>query len=199
MLHTKFRENRPAGSRVDAIWRVFTIYGRGGHLDHVTQMPWTNFRSPYPRRLHIKFVFDSSSGFREENLWKCERTDDGLKTDDGRTTDHGYTKSSPMSLRLRWAKTGARLCVWVKGRVFPTLQQIPTVFSESWSFITGNIFKVRIFSQFLRLLPLFILLLFVLLPGFWRFVPFLVSLFARFRWPFWKTDITLYRRLSKTL
>ena len=29
----------------------FTIYGRGGHLGHVTQMPRTNFRSPYPRRL----------------------------------------------------------------------------------------------------------------------------------------------------
>ena len=31
MLHTKFRENRPAGSGED--------YGRGGHLGHVTQMP----------------------------------------------------------------------------------------------------------------------------------------------------------------
>ena len=31
MLHTKFRENRPAGSGEDFL-RVFTIYGRGGHL-----------------------------------------------------------------------------------------------------------------------------------------------------------------------
>ena len=38
MLHTKFRENRPAGSGEDFL-RVFTIYGRGGHLGHVTQMP----------------------------------------------------------------------------------------------------------------------------------------------------------------
>ena len=30
MLHTKFRENRPAGS--GDFLRVFTIYGRGGHL-----------------------------------------------------------------------------------------------------------------------------------------------------------------------
>ena len=58
MLHTKFHENRPAGSG-----EVFTIYGRGGHLGHVTQMPQTNFRSPYPRRLHIKFGFDRASGF----------------------------------------------------------------------------------------------------------------------------------------
>ena len=32
MLHTKFRENRPAGSGDEDFLRVFTIYGRGGHL-----------------------------------------------------------------------------------------------------------------------------------------------------------------------
>ena len=35
----------------------FTIYGHGGHLGHVTQMLQTNFRSPYPRRLHIHTIF----------------------------------------------------------------------------------------------------------------------------------------------
>ena len=65
MLHTKFRENRlPVLEKI--FERFFTIYGRGGHLDHVTQMPRTNFRSPYPRRLHIKFGFDRASGFGEE-------------------------------------------------------------------------------------------------------------------------------------
>ena len=59
MLHTKFRENRPAGSGE----KDFSIYGRGGHHGHVTQMPRTNFRPPYPRRLHIKFGFDGASGF----------------------------------------------------------------------------------------------------------------------------------------
>ena len=48
--------------------RFFTIYGRGGHVGHVTQMPRTNFRSPYTRRLHIKFGFDRPSGFREEDV-----------------------------------------------------------------------------------------------------------------------------------
>ena len=38
MLHTKFHGNRPAGSMEDFL-RVFTIYGRGGHLGHVTHMP----------------------------------------------------------------------------------------------------------------------------------------------------------------
>ena len=103
MLHAKFRGNRPAGSREEDFWRVFTIYGRGGHLGHVTQMLRTNFRSPYPSRLHIKFGFDWPSGFGEEDVWNCWRrtdgrrtTDDGRQTtDDGRTPDHGYTISSP--------------------------------------------------------------------------------------------------------
>ena len=68
MLHTKFRENPPAGPGEEDFLRVFTIYGRGGHLGHVTQMPRTNFRSPFPRRLHIKFGFDWPSGFGEEAL-----------------------------------------------------------------------------------------------------------------------------------
>ena len=63
MLHTKFRENRPAGSGEEDFGRVFTIYGRGGHLDHLTQMSRTKYRSPYRRRLHIKFGFDRPSGF----------------------------------------------------------------------------------------------------------------------------------------
>ena len=63
MLHTKFRENRPAGSGEEDFRRVLTIYGRGGHLGHVTQMPHTKYCSPYPRRLHIKFGFDRPSGF----------------------------------------------------------------------------------------------------------------------------------------
>ena len=63
MLHTKFRGNRPAGSGEEDFIRLFAIYGRGGHLGHVTQMQRTNFRSPYPRRLHIKFGSDRPCSF----------------------------------------------------------------------------------------------------------------------------------------
>ena len=63
MLHTKFRGNPPAGSGEEDFLRVFTIYGRGGHLGHVTQMPRKKICSLYPRRLHIKFGFDRPSGF----------------------------------------------------------------------------------------------------------------------------------------
>ena len=67
MLHTKFHENRPAGSG-EGFLKVFTIYGRGGHLGHVTQMLRTKFRSPYPKKLHIKYGFNWQSGFGEEDL-----------------------------------------------------------------------------------------------------------------------------------
>ena len=46
MLHTKFRGNRPAGSGEDFL-RVFTIYGRGGHLCHVTSIMFKKIISLY--------------------------------------------------------------------------------------------------------------------------------------------------------
>ena len=41
-------------------------------------MPRTNFRSPYPRRLHIKFYFDRASGFWKD-VWNCLRRMDGRR------------------------------------------------------------------------------------------------------------------------
>ena len=68
MLHTKFRGNWPAGSGEEDFLKVFTIYGHGGHLGHVTWTIFTNFRSPFQRRLHIKFGFDWPRGFRGEDV-----------------------------------------------------------------------------------------------------------------------------------
>ena len=68
MLRTKFRGNRPAGSGEEDFCVVFTIYERGGHLNHLIKIPRTNFRSLYPWMLHIKFQFDWPSCFREEDL-----------------------------------------------------------------------------------------------------------------------------------
>ena len=39
MLHTKFRENQPAGSGEEDFLRVFTIYGRGGHAANKISFP----------------------------------------------------------------------------------------------------------------------------------------------------------------
>ena len=102
MLHTKFRENRLAGSGEEDFLRFFAIYGRGGHLGHVTWTIYINFRSPFPRRLHIKFGFGQAVS--EEKMFENvdgRTTDDD---DDGRTDGrriHGYPISSPVSLRLR--------------------------------------------------------------------------------------------------
>ena len=59
---------------------VFTIYGLGGHLGYVTQMPRTNFRSPYTRRLHINVLIEQ--GVLEKKIF--EIVDDVLRTTDGR-------------------------------------------------------------------------------------------------------------------
>ena len=68
MLHAKFRCNWTIGFGEEEFLRVFTIYGHGGHLGQVTQMPRTDFRSPYRRRLHIIFGIDWPSGLREEDI-----------------------------------------------------------------------------------------------------------------------------------
>ena len=87
MLHTKFRENPPAGSGEDFL-RVFTIYGRGGHLGHVTQMPRKKFSYPYPRRLQIIFGWFLRRRCFQEH---CGRRRRRTTTDDvRRTPDHGY-------------------------------------------------------------------------------------------------------------
>ena len=43
MLHTKFLGNQPAVSGEEDFLRVFTIYGRGDHLGHVTSIMSSDF------------------------------------------------------------------------------------------------------------------------------------------------------------
>ena len=66
MLHAKFQDHRTPGP--GDFFKAFTIYGHGGHLGHVTWTIYTNFPSPFPRRRHIKFVFDWPSCFRGEDV-----------------------------------------------------------------------------------------------------------------------------------
>ena len=60
MLHTKFRGNRPAGRR---FLKVFTIYGHGGHLGHVTSIMSSDFHFLVPESFHKKFGSDRHSSF----------------------------------------------------------------------------------------------------------------------------------------
>ena len=62
MLHTKFCENRPAGSEED-FSRVLTIYGHGSHLGHVTRIMLTNFHFLVPESFHTKFSSEWPSRF----------------------------------------------------------------------------------------------------------------------------------------
>ena len=63
MLHTKFRENWPAGSREDDFLRVFAIYGHGGHLGQVTSIMSSNFHFLVPESFHTKFSSEWPSSF----------------------------------------------------------------------------------------------------------------------------------------
>ena len=63
MLHTKFRGNRPAGSGEEDFLMVFPIYGRGGHLGHVTIIMSSDFHFHVPESFHQKFGLDWHSSF----------------------------------------------------------------------------------------------------------------------------------------
>ena len=54
-MHAKFQDHMTSGSGEEDFLKVFTIYGRGGH---VTLTIHANLCSHFPRRLHMNFVFD---------------------------------------------------------------------------------------------------------------------------------------------
>ena len=62
MLHTLFHGNRLAGSG-EEFWRAFTIYGRGGHLGHVTSILLSNFHFLVPESFYTKFGLERHSSF----------------------------------------------------------------------------------------------------------------------------------------
>ena len=63
MLHTKFRGNRPAGSTEEEFRRIFIIYGRVGHLGHVTSIMLSDSHFLVPESFHTKFGSDRLSCF----------------------------------------------------------------------------------------------------------------------------------------
>ena len=63
MLHTKFPRNRPVSSGEEEFCRVFTIYGRGGHLGHVTSIMSSDFHFLVPKSFHTKFSSEWPSSF----------------------------------------------------------------------------------------------------------------------------------------
>ena len=63
MLHTKFHGNWPAGSGEEDLLRVFTIYGRGSHLGHVTSIMSSNLHCLVHDSFHTKFDSDRHGSF----------------------------------------------------------------------------------------------------------------------------------------
>ena len=62
MLHTKFFW-KSAGRFGRRFLRVFTIYGLGGHLGHVTSIMSSDFHFLVPESFHKKFSSDRQSSF----------------------------------------------------------------------------------------------------------------------------------------
>ena len=67
MLHTKFQDHRTISS-VGEYFKVFSIYGHGGHLGHVTWTIYIKVISPFTRRCHMRFGVDWPSAFREKDV-----------------------------------------------------------------------------------------------------------------------------------
>ena len=63
MLHTKFCENRLTGSGEEDFRTVFTIYGHGGHLGHVTSIMSSDFHFLVPESFLTKFSSEWPSSF----------------------------------------------------------------------------------------------------------------------------------------
>ena len=68
MLHIKFQGHRSTGSGEEDFFKVFTIYGHGGHVGHVTQLICINFHSFSPSSFHMNFGSKWPNCFREKQV-----------------------------------------------------------------------------------------------------------------------------------
>ena len=55
MLHTKCQGHWSIGSGEEDFLKVFTIYGHGSHVGHVTHLICINFHSYSPLSFHMSF------------------------------------------------------------------------------------------------------------------------------------------------
>ena len=68
MLYTKFQGHRSIGSGEEDFFKVFTIYGHGGHVSHVTLLICTSFHSHSPLSFHMSFGFKWPNCFCEKQV-----------------------------------------------------------------------------------------------------------------------------------
>ena len=67
MLPTKFQGQQTTGSGEDFL-KVFSIYGHGGHVGHVTQLISINFHSDAPSSFHMNFGSKSPTVFQKNKF-----------------------------------------------------------------------------------------------------------------------------------
>ena len=65
MLHTMFQGHRSSGSGEEDFFKVFTIYGHGGHVGHGTQLICINFHSFSPSSFQMNFGSKSPNYFEK--------------------------------------------------------------------------------------------------------------------------------------
>ena len=67
MLHTKFQGHRSIASGEEDFFKVFAIYGHGGHVGHATQLICINYHSFSPSSFHINLVPNRPTVFEKKN------------------------------------------------------------------------------------------------------------------------------------
>ena len=76
MLHTKFRGTWPTGSGKEDLLKVFTIYGRGGHLGHVTSIILINLSFLVLKSIHVHTKLGKISSLVSKKskiiIWKAQ-------------------------------------------------------------------------------------------------------------------------------
>ena len=68
MLHTNFQGHWSIGSGEEDFFKVFTIYGHGSQVGHVTQVICTNFHSHSPSTFHMNFGSKLPNCFSEKHV-----------------------------------------------------------------------------------------------------------------------------------
>ena len=63
IVHTKSQGIRPSDSGKEEVYKVSTIYGRGGHFGHVTRTVCITFGNHIIRSIRMKLEFNCPSGF----------------------------------------------------------------------------------------------------------------------------------------
>ena len=72
MLHTKFQGHGSIGSGEEDFFYVFTIYGHGSHVGHVTQLICINFHFLFSLKLSSEFWFQIAPLFLRKTIVNFE-------------------------------------------------------------------------------------------------------------------------------